>query len=105
MKIQPKNRRLGILLSGRGSNFEAIADSIQRGALQAEIAVVISNKEAATGLALARKRGLNSMCIPSQGKSREQFDSELLETLRSNDVGLVVTAGFMRIFSPLMTSG
>jgi phosphoribosylglycinamide formyltransferase-1 len=102
VKIQPRNRRLGILLSGRGSNFAAIADAIAAGILEAEIAVVVSNIESAPGFALARKRGLNSLFIPSKGKTREAFDSEVVEALRKNDVGLVVLAGFMRIFSPVM---
>jgi len=104
VKIQPKNRRLGVLLSGRGSNFAAIADSITAGILEAEIAVVISNIESAAGFALARQRGLNSLFIPSKGKTREAFDTEVVEALRKNDVGLVVLAGFMRIFSPVMLS-
>ena len=102
MKIQPKNRRLGVLLSGRGSNFEAIANSIKEGSLDAEIAVVISNVESAAGLARARELRLNDVCIPSKGRSREHFETEALEVLRTNDVGLVVLAGFMRIISPLM---
>jgi phosphoribosylglycinamide formyltransferase-1 len=104
MKVAPPNRRLGILLSGRGSNFEAIAASIAAGKLQAEIAIVISNVETAPGLARARDRGLNAICIPPKGKAREQFDVELVEALDRADVGLVVLAGFMRIFSGLFTS-
>ena len=104
MKVVPRNRRLGILLSGRGSNFEAIAASIASGRLNAEIAIVISNVETAPGLARARDRGLNAICIPSRGKVREQFDAELVEALRAADVGLVVLAGFMRIFSDVFTS-
>lgn len=99
MKIQPANRRLGILLSGRGSNFEAIADSIASGKLNAEIAVVISNVESARGFRRARERGLNAVCISSRQKSREQFDREVLEVLHKHDVSLVVLAGFMRILS------
>jgi phosphoribosylglycinamide formyltransferase-1 len=99
MKIQPANRRLGILLSGRGSNFEAIADHIASGQLDAEIAIVISNVESAPGLERARVRGLNAVCIPSKGKTREQFDSEAIAVLQKHDVSLVVLAGFMRIFS------
>ena len=102
MKIQPRNRRLGILLSGRGSNFEAIAANIETGKLDAEIAVVVSNVCEAPGLERARERGLNAVCIPSKGKAREDFDAELAEALKANDVGLVVLAGFMRIFSPVM---
>ena len=92
MRIQPKNRRLGILLSGRGSNFKAITDKIKTGELNAEIAVVISNVESADGLNLARNRGLNAVHIPSQGLSREQFDADVLVTLYANNVGLVVLA-------------
>jgi phosphoribosylglycinamide formyltransferase 1 len=102
MKIQPKNRRLGILLSGRGSNFEAIARNIKEHRLDAEIAVVISNVESAAGLARARELRLNDVCIPSKGRSREQFELEVLEVLRANDVGLIVLAGFMRIISPVL---
>jgi phosphoribosylglycinamide formyltransferase 1 len=99
MKIQPANRRLGILLSGRGSNFEAIENHIQSGELDAEIAVVISNIESARGLEVARQRGLNAICIPSQRRPREDFDRELVAVLREHNVSLVVLAGFMRIFS------
>jgi phosphoribosylglycinamide formyltransferase-1 len=102
MKIRPRNRRIGVLLSGRGSNFEAIATKVEAGKLKAEIAVVISNVESAPGLARARERGLNAVCIPSKGKLREAFDAELVEALNAADVGLVVLAGFMRIFSPVM---
>ena len=104
MKVVPRNRRLGILISGRGSNFEAIASSIAVGRLDAEIAIVISNVETAPGLARARDRGLSAICIPSQGKVREQFDAELVTALEKADVGLVVLAGFMRIFSGVFTS-
>jgi phosphoribosylglycinamide formyltransferase-1 len=97
MKIQPVNRRLGILLSGRGSNFEAIAERIASGKLNAEIAVVISNVEWARGLERARARGLNAIHIPSRKRSREDFDREAIEVLQKHDVGLVVLAGFMRV--------
>jgi phosphoribosylglycinamide formyltransferase-1 len=102
MKIRPRNRRIGILLSGRGSNFEAIAANVKSGKLRAEIAAVISNVETAPGLARARGHGLNALCIPSKGKLREAFDEELVSVLKANEVGLVVLAGFMRIFSPVM---
>jgi phosphoribosylglycinamide formyltransferase-1 len=102
MKIRPRNRRIGVLLSGRGSNFEAIAAKVAAGKLKAEIVAVISNVESAPGLARARERGLNAVCIPSKGKLREAFDAELVEALNAADVGLVVLAGFMRIFSPVM---
>jgi phosphoribosylglycinamide formyltransferase-1 len=102
MKIRPRNRRIGILLSGRGSNFEAIAANVSAGKLRAEIAVVIGNVEAAPGLARARERGLHTLYIPSKSKQRESFDEELVAALNASDVGLVVLAGFMRIFSPVM---
>jgi len=99
MKIQPANRRLGILLSGRGSNFEAIADRIGSGALNAEIAVVISNVESARGLERARLRGFEAVFIPSRNRPREEFDRDAVAVLRKHNVSLVVLAGFMRIFS------
>jgi phosphoribosylglycinamide formyltransferase 1 len=99
MKIQPANRRLGVLLSGRGSNFEAIADRIEAGKLNAEIAVVISNVESARGFELARIRGFNAVFIPSRNRPREEFDREAVDVLRKHNVSLVVLAGFMRIFS------
>jgi phosphoribosylglycinamide formyltransferase-1 len=102
MKIRPRNRRIGILLSGRGSNFEAIAANVEAGRLRAEIAVVISNVESAPGLARAKERGLHARYIPSKGKPREAFDEELVSALKTSDAGLVVLAGFMRIFSPVM---
>jgi phosphoribosylglycinamide formyltransferase-1 len=101
VKIQPANRRLGILLSGRGSNFEAIADRIASKKLDAEIAVVISNVASAPGLERARARGLNAVYIPSKNRSREEFDREAVEVLRKNNVSLVVLAGFMRILSSI----
>jgi phosphoribosylglycinamide formyltransferase-1 len=99
MKIQPANRRLGILLSGRGSNFEAIADRVATGKLNAEIAVVISNVESAPGFERAQARGLNAVFIPSRGRPREEFDAEIVAMLREHQVSLIVLAGFMRIFS------
>jgi len=92
-------RRLGILLSGRGSNFEAIADRIASGQLDAEIAVVIANRPEARGLEIARTRGLNSVCLPSKGKDREIYDREVVAELRKNDAELIILAGFMRVLS------
>ena len=92
-------RRIGILISGRGSNFEAIADNVARGKLHAEIAVVISNRESAKGLEIARARGLNTVCIPSRGQDRLVYDARLVEELRRHDVELVCLAGFMRLLS------
>jgi len=99
MKIQPRNRRLGVLISGRGSNFEAIADKITSGKLEAEIAVVISNVPNAAGLEKARARGLTTLVIPSKGRPREKFDTEVVSALRQYDAGLVILSGFMRILS------
>lgn len=92
-------KRLGILLSGRGSNFEAIADSIAAGRLEAEIAVVISNRPEARGLEIARQRGLHAVCIPSKGLDREVYDRMVVEELRRCRVDLVCLAGFMRLLS------
>src|SRR2546428_773162 len=99
MRIQPANRRLGILLSGRGSNFQAIDNQIESGKLQANIAVVISNVETAPGIERARARGLKAVYIPSKQRQREDFDREVVEILKKHDVSLVVLAGFMRILS------
>ena len=92
---------LGILLSGRGSNFVAIADSIDAGRIpDARIAVVISNKADAPGIATARQRGLNALVIASKGKSREEHDREVEAALKQNGVELVCLAGYMRLLSP-----
>lgn len=92
---------LGILLSGRGSNFVAIADSIGAGRIRdAQIAVVISNKADAPGIATARQRGLNAVVIPSKGKAREEHDREVVAELTRNNVDLVCLAGYMRLLSP-----
>jgi phosphoribosylglycinamide formyltransferase-1 len=96
----PLLKKLGILLSGRGSNFEAIADSIKAGRLQAEIAVVISNRADAPGLESAKRRGLNTQLIPSQGKARLDHDVEIVAALKRNQVNLVCLAGYMRLLSP-----
>jgi len=95
-----KPKRLGILLSGRGSNFIAIADSIRSGKLNAEIAVVISNRADAPGIAAARDRGLNAQVIPSKGRGRDEHDAEVIAALQSVNVDLVVLAGYMRLLSP-----
>jgi len=92
-------KRLGILLSGRGSNFEAIADNIAAGRLHAEIAVVISNRLEARGLEIARRRGFSAVCLPSKGLDREIYDRQLVEELKSKQVDLVCLAGFMRLLS------
>src|SRR5271168_126532 len=94
-------KSLGILLSGRGSNFVAIADSIDAGRIpDARIAVVISNKADAPGIATARQRGLNAVVIPSKGRSREEHDREVVGVLSQHNVDLVCLAGYMRLLSP-----
>jgi phosphoribosylglycinamide formyltransferase-1 len=97
--MNPK-ARLGVLLSGRGSNFIAIADNIQSGKLNAEIAIVISNRADAPGIAVAKQRGLNAVVIPSKGRGREEHDSEVIAALKSANVDLVILAGYMRLLSP-----
>ena len=92
-------RRLGILISGRGSNFQAIADHIDAGKLDAEIAIVISNRGDAPGLEIARERGIPAVCIPSKGLDREIYDRQLVEELCRHQVDLVCLAGFMRLLS------
>ena len=92
-------KRIGILLSGRGSNFQAIAESIEAGRLNAEIAIVLSNRAEAPGLAIARKLGMHSICIPSQGLDRESYDRFLLRELSRCRVDLVCLAGYMRLLS------
>jgi phosphoribosylglycinamide formyltransferase-1 len=94
------NRRLAVLLSGRGSNFVAIHDAVRRGDLKAEICCVISNVPDARGLQIARDRGLVSLCLPSKGVERLEYDQRLLAALRPHDPALVLLAGFMRILSP-----
>lgn len=94
-------KNLGILISGRGSNFVAIADSLDAKRIpDAAITVVISNKSDAPGLASARARGLNALVIPSKGKPREEHDREVVAALKQNSVDLVCLAGYMRLLSP-----
>jgi phosphoribosylglycinamide formyltransferase-1 len=91
---------LGILLSGRGSNFEAIADNIDAGRLAAKIAIVVSNRADAGGIEAARRRGLNALVIPSKGRQREEHDRDVVAALRGASVDLVILAGYMRLLSP-----
>jgi phosphoribosylglycinamide formyltransferase 1 len=91
--------RVGVLLSGRGSNFQAIADRVAAGDVPAEIAVVIANRTDAAGLEAARARGLKAICLPSKGIDREVFDQQLIEALREHEVEWVILAGYMRILS------
>ena len=96
----PALKKIGILLSGRGSNFEAIANSIKAGRLHAEIAIVISNRADAPGLESAKGRGLNAQLIPSKGRAREEHDAEMVAALKQAQVDLVCLAGYMRLLSP-----
>jgi phosphoribosylglycinamide formyltransferase-1 len=92
---------LGILLSGRGSNFLAIADAIDQGKIpDARIAIVISNLADAPGLAAARQRGLTAIAIEARGRKRAEHDQEIVATLKSHEVELVCLAGYMRLLSP-----
>ena len=93
-------KRIGILLSGRGSNFMAIADSVAAGRIDAEIAVVISNRAAAPGIEEARRRGLDARVIPSKGFEREAYDRQVVEVLKEKQVDLVCLTGYMRLISP-----
>jgi phosphoribosylglycinamide formyltransferase-1 len=92
-------KRLGILISGRGSNFEAIAGNIERGSLDAEIAVVVANRAEAPGLEIAHRRGLNAICLPSRGLDREVYDRAVVDELEKHRVDLVCLAGYMRLLS------
>jgi phosphoribosylglycinamide formyltransferase 1 len=93
-------KQLGILLSGRGSNFAAIAENINKGLIPARIALVISNRAEAPGIEHARKLGLSALVIPSKGKVREQHDAEVIAALQKANVDLVCLAGYMRLLSP-----
>ncbi|HEY3929297.1 MAG TPA: phosphoribosylglycinamide formyltransferase [Candidatus Koribacter sp.] len=93
-------KNLGILLSGRGSNFEAIADNVAAGKIPARISVVISNRADAGGIESAKRRGLHALVIPSKGVPREQHDQQVVKRLQDNDVDLICLAGYMRLLSP-----
>ena len=93
-------KKLGILLSGRGSNFEAIADSVSAGRIaNTEIAIVISNRAEAPGIESARKRGLPALVVPSKGKERQAYDAEIAAILKEKQVDLICLAGYMRLLS------
>ena len=94
-------KRLGILISGRGSNMVAILDAIRDGRLDAEAAAVISNVESAPGLLKARERGVETLFISHKGRTREEHDTELVAQLQRRGVTLVCLAGYMRLISPL----
>ena len=91
--------RLGVLLSGRGSNFQAIAGNISAGKIPAEIVAVIGNRPDAPGLAAAGERGLTAISLPSKGLDRESYDRQLIAAMREHEVEWIVLAGYMRILS------
>ena len=94
-------KRIGVVLSGRGSNFEALADSVAAGRIpNAEIALVISNREAVVGIERAKSRGLAALVIPSKGLEREAYDRLVVAALNEAKVDLVCLAGYMRLLSP-----
>ncbi len=94
-------KRIGVLLSGRGSNFEALADSVAAGRIPgAEISIVVSNREGVPGIERAQSRGINSKVISSKGLERETYDRQVVEVLREHQIDLVCLAGYMRLLSP-----
>jgi phosphoribosylglycinamide formyltransferase 1 len=94
-------KRIGVLLSGRGSNFEALAESIVAGRIpNAEIAIVVSNRDGAPGIDRARARGIAMRVIPSKGLERETYDRQVVAVLNEHKVDLVCLAGYMRLLSP-----
>jgi phosphoribosylglycinamide formyltransferase 1 len=94
-------KKLGILLSGRGTNFAAIAESIKQGRINAEIAIVISNRAEAPGIEHARQLGLDARVLISKGRQREEHDADVVAALNERQVDLVCMAGYMRLLSPL----
>ncbi|MGH7905814.1 MAG: phosphoribosylglycinamide formyltransferase, partial [Candidatus Binataceae bacterium] len=97
--------RLGVLISGRGTNLQAIIDAVEGGELRAEIRIVVSNRAGARGLERAHKHQINTRIIRNRDfLSREDFDRALVDVLKANGVELVVCAGFMRLLSPVMLS-
>jgi len=94
-------KRIGVLLSGRGSNLQALLDAARRGDLGGEVAVVVSNVEGALGLERARTAGISAVFRDHRGKKREEFDAEIVAILRAHQVDLVCLAGFMRLLSPV----
>ncbi len=98
-------KRIGVLLSGRGSNFEALADSVAAGRIPgAEIAVVVSNREGAPGIEKAKERKIATRVIPSKGLEREAYDRQVVAVLHEHKVDLVCLAGYMRLLSPFFVA-
>jgi phosphoribosylglycinamide formyltransferase 1 len=103
MTSDPINRRIGVLISGRGTNLQSLIDAVQSGRLAATIAVVISNVADAYGLERARRAGIETLCISHRGwPSREDYDRAVVQELQARSVDLVCLAGFMRIFTPVV---
>jgi phosphoribosylglycinamide formyltransferase-1 len=98
-------KRIGGLLSGRGSNFEALAESVSAGRIPgAEIAIVVSNREGAPGIDRAKARGISTKVIPSKGLERETYDRQVVAVLNEHKVDLVCLAGYMRLLSPFFVA-
>jgi len=98
-------KRIGVLLSGRGSNFEALADSVAAGRIPgAEIAVVVSNREGSPGIEKAKERKIATRVIPSKGLEREAYDRQVVAVLHEHKVDLVCLAGYMRLLSPFFVA-
>lgn len=103
MSPESVNRRLGVLISGRGSNLQALLDAIRDGTLNASIVLVISNRSDAAGLARARAAGIDAVVVDHRGwPSRDEYDRALVRELKARDVGLVCLAGYMRLVGPPM---
>jgi phosphoribosylglycinamide formyltransferase 1 len=97
--VTPKTKAIGVLISGRGTNLQALIDAERDGLLGGRIALVVSNVEGATGLARAREAGIPALFRDHRGRTREEFDADLLELLRDHGVALVCLAGYMRLLS------
>jgi len=98
-------KRIGVLLSGRGSNFEALAESVAVGRIpNAEVAIVISNREGAPGIQRAESRGIRTRVIPSKGLEREAFDRQVVAVMNEHKVDLICLAGYMRLLSPFFVA-
>jgi len=100
--MRRKMVKLGVLVSGSGSNLQAIIDNIEAGRVDAKIQIVISNVPDVYALERAKKHGLPSLVLPHKGLEREEYDQKLVETLKAHDVELIVLAGFMRIITPVL---
>src|SRR5438128_5566892 len=98
-------KRIGVLLSGRGSNFEALANSVAAGRIpHAEIAIVVSNREGAPGIQRAEARGIKTRVIPSKGLEREVYDRQVAAVLDEHKIDLICLAGYMRLLSPFFVA-